>query len=406
MNEKEERKRIRRERVRRRLDNNLPQETTVQISTIGETDDKCNTEKSKGETQTVDSFAFLVKKKREGLEAVTSFRVDVITCENGRRLQEEISQEQRFQCAKGDEEIENQIKEFDPLWESLMKLESPMDFLRDLEIIKDSYSDVLQKLDATINELKQQLVKKDEDYLSNLRRQADVTTKIQSAMDDSAMDLQKHYQNELMSIQDALLADRTTLIQCHLKALNEQVDKKAMRLENSLSDLGKRREEKLSIFKYNHEEAAQNYIELKTNLHVHVNKLESDLAKSRAIFHINSDQLEYNLRATTAKNAENEDKIKKRKKRIVLYKEELSKELDQSKSSSLREKRKNDVLNQDCIRLEGQYNNLLSKLHRFEMVEGQKYASAAAMHQDEIDIISSRILKAKKEVASHFTNKR
>ena len=110
-------------------------------------------------------------------------------------------------------------------------------------------------------------------------------------------------------------------------------------------------------------------------------------------------------RSTAANNTGGEEKIKKRKKRIALYKEELSKELDHSRASDIQEKKKNDILSQDCRRLEGQFNNLLSKLHRFEIVEGQKYSAAAAMHEEEINVLSERISNAKTEVASDFTER-
>lgn len=401
MNEKEERKRIRRERIRRRFDNS-PREAS-QLSPVSES----KSEKEKSEIQILESLAILVKKKKDNLNAVTQFRVDSTQNETERRLEEEASREKRLKMSElgGSLDTNDEIERFQVSWESLIHIDKPLNLFGEMTNIKSSYGDVLDRKDIIINELKKELIEKDEAYLDNLRKQSDVTTRLQFSMDNSMQDLQTHYYNELKSIEDTLIDDRTIRIQSQLKILNDLVEIKAKRLEYGLEELMKRREEKQSVVLCSQDKTAQVYNDLKSNLHAQVNRLECELAISRATYQANSDQIEYNQRSTAANNAENEEKIKKRKKRIAFYKEELSKELDQSRASDVQEKRKNDILNQDCRRLEGQFNNLLSKLHRFELVEGQKYSAAKAMHEEEINLFLKRISSAKTEVASDFAER-
>lgn len=399
MNEKEERKRIRRERIRRRFDNS-PQEV-AQLSPVSESKSK----KENSEIQVLESLAFLVKKKKDDLDTVTHFRVDSVQNETDRRLKEEEFRERRYQISEPNGKIDtnDEIERLQLSWESLLQIDKPLDLFGEMTSIKSSYNHVLDQKDTIISELKKQLIEKDEAYLDNLRKQSDITTQLQFSMDNSMLDLQTHYCNELKSIKDTLVDDRTLRIQSQLKMLNELVENKAKHIEYGLEELMRRREEKQNVLECSQDKTTQVYNDLKTNLYAQVNKLECELAISRAIYQANSDQIEYNQRSTAANNAESEEKIKKRKKRIALYKEELSKELDHSRASDVQEKRKNDILTQDCRRLEGQYNNLLSKLHRFEIVEGQKYSAAAAMHEEEINALSERISNSKVEVANDFT---
>jgi hypothetical protein len=403
MDEKEERKRLRRERIRRRYDNS-PREST-NLSSVDESINKNAKEKS--EQQIVDSLARLVKRKKEGLDTVTRFRINVVKCETERRLTEELCREERYllsqqkkDCDKNDNNTQKELS-----WESLVNIDNPMELFEAMEKMKSLYNNKFRKSDVVIENLRTKLIEKDEAYLENLRRQNRVITDLQSSMDDTKQDLQVHYYNEMKSIEEALVDDRASRIENQLTTLNELVKNKAKTLEQSLEDLMKRREDKQNITVCNQDNATRAYNDLKSNLYAKVNKLECDLAISRGMYQANSDQIEYNLRAISAKNTESEDKVKKRKKRILMYKEELSKELDQSKASDVQEKRRNDVLDNDCRRLEGQYNNLLSKLHRFEIVEEQKYSAAEAMHQEEMNTLSMRILNAKEKVTSDFSRR-
>ena len=404
MNEKEERKRIRRERVHRRLDKKSGK--AVRLSPIGETEHTKTIEKGKSELQVQESLGFLVKKKQDAIRTVTQFRVNDLNHENKRRLLEQKSQVERSKLAQSlKDNVHADIMRTETSWEELTQINNAMDLFQGMEQAKQGHVHVSNKMDEFIEVLRQQLIGKEEDYLLNLTHQSDVTTQLQVAMDNVKMELQNNYLNELKSIQETFVDERANKVQTHLKALNDLVDKKTLLLANSLKGLVMRRDEKLNIIKQNQDETASTINDLKASLHAHVNSLEIDLAISKSMYHTNSDQLEYNLRATAARISENEDKIMKRKKKIIQFKEELNKDLKVSKEIDLKERRKNVSLNQDCSRLEGQYNNLLSKLYRFEMVEGQKYTAALAMHQDEINQLSNQILDTQREVSSHFSQR-
>ncbi len=110
----------------------------------------------------------------------------------------------------------------------------------------------------------------------------------------------------------------------------------------------------------------------------------------------------YKHREAESKNAESEQKIKKLKKRSLQLKELVADELDKTQRYEERQVKRNCSLEADCRRLEAQYTNLLSKLHRFEVLEDQKYSAAVSMHEEEINIISKRIQSTRAAVAEHF----
>ncbi len=117
---------------------------------------------------------------------------------------------------------------------------------------------------------------------------------------------------------------------------------------------------------------------------------------------VSADQVAYKHREAESKNVESEQKIKKLKKRSLHLKELVADELDKTQRYEEKQLKRNCSLEGDCRRLEAQYTNLLSKLHRFEVLEGQKFSAAVSMHEEEIDIISKRIQSTRASIAQQF----
>jgi hypothetical protein len=403
MDDKEERKRIRRERVRRRLEK-APQEV-IPLATVSDQDNDNNVafKRNKSDTQILESLEFLIKQKEESLDNVTSLRVAVINSENERRIRDHLSSEQRHQTKQSLEKYsKNSINGLQLSFRSMIEYDNNSDLLKDIMNARDTYNKTTGEMEDIISQLKKQLMHKDEEYLANLRRQSEVISQIESLTEKTRLTLQSNYHNQLASIQESFFDGRRNRIKDQIKALDDFMGVKGRRLQQSLEGVVSRREEMQRILNRNQDKTMQVYTGLKASLYTQVYRLERDLSISKAMYDTNSDQIEYNQRAIAEKNLESEETVKIRKKKIVMYKETLSKELCHSKETDIIQSKRNEILHQDCSRLEGQYNNLLSKLHRFEIVEGQKYSAAAAMYQEEIKRLIMKIAIAKNKVAHDF----
>ena len=401
MDEKQARIRLRRERIRRRYEDSLKESNDLSRG-IDERITSGVTETS--ERQIFESLQHLAKVKKDYLDSITSFRISVTRRENDRRVQEEIHRESRYQSTKQQNDVvqSSENETLKAQWDLLKEIDNPMEQFEAMERIQALYQHSLNSSDMILNDLRGKLIQKDEAFIENLRNQAINVNQLQETIDKTKLDMQTHYCDELKSIEEAFVDDRTSKMQNQANDLSLLVQNKMKSLELRLEELLKRRNDKQKIASQHQDEAIKTYNELKTSLYNQVNKIECDLAISKGMYAANSDQIEYNLRATVAKNKESEEKIKKKKKRITQYKEELNKELHRSKELEIEESKRNEVLDDDCTRLEGQFKNLMDKLHRFEIVEEQKYFAAEAMHQEDIIMLLKNMNASKKKILCDF----
>jgi DNA anti-recombination protein RmuC len=106
---------------------------------------------------------------------------------------------------------------------------------------------------------------------------------------------------------------------------------------------------------------------------------------------VNADQLQYDHKELASHNTEIESRIKKTKRCIIKLKEELNREFTDSKMVEEKDRKKIRCLESDCTRMEGQFNNLLLKIQRFEEQEEQKFNSSYAMHDEESKVLERKI---------------
>jgi hypothetical protein len=95
--------------------------------------------------------------------------------------------------------------------------------------------------------------------------------------------------------------------------------------------------------------------------------------------------------------------MKKRRKRISQFKEQLRQEVNRFRITDNQDTKKILTLETDCKRLESQYRNLVSKLHRFELLEDQKYQSAMSMYKEEESNLKARMKQSNISISKLLT---
>ena len=74
--------------------------------------------------------------------------------------------------------------------------------------------------------------------------------------------------------------------------------------------------------------------------------------------------------------SENEEAVKKQKRRIMKGKEELNRGLDDKYQAKAKGIRQNELLEGDCERIEKQSSGLKEKFERFKISDDDKYRAA------------------------------
>ncbi len=406
MSAREDRIRRRREIIQKRCSENATKgDQDDKDSTTSESIEKdSNNECLKSEQQIAESLSQLKRRKDNHIQDATSIRVKVDREENVRRIERESYRSKINEKAKAvlkqNLNIDGSTKiDWDALDPGTVELK---EIYNNMEKIKNNYDEILAEKDCLIEEFRLELKQQDQLYLESLKNQEETIDRTREMTSKQISAIKTFCDDELKAIDESFQEDRRHLIQEHAAHLKSLAAKKRSAADESLRAASDRKDEKEKKILDAHDAVNAEYNALRDKLQDQVAQLEREWSVSRGLYLVSADQIDYDHREIETKNSESEQKIKRNKKRIIQFKEELNRELDKTKTTEQKETKKNDSLELDCRRLEGQYRNLLSKLHRFEVSEDQKYYSALSMHKEEATTLSDRIRKVKDEIMGLF----
>lgn len=405
MSEKKERIKRRREIINKRLHEKavIAGETNKEVAAIENS--SSDDEVLKSDQQIAESVSQLQRKKENHTRDVTSTRVKVNKEESLRRICHEIKRREIIEKARDGGKQENICDSagIETNWDDITHNEDIRNVHNTMKKIKETYDDIIEKKNSLLEDFLCQLKQQDHTYLESLRNQTDTINHARELSTKQISAIKAFSDQELKSINEAFRDDRRNLINDHSAHLKSLADKKRSLIEQSVKTLELRNLDREKKIGNAYDEVNKEYNALREKLQDQVVQLEREWSISRGLHMVSADQIEYDHREIETKNFESEQRIKKNKKRIVQFKENLNKELDRSKTTEKKDRKKNDCLELDCRRLEGQYQNLLSKLHRFELSEDQKYYSALAMHKEELTLFSSLISNTRIDIKDIFS---
>lgn len=357
----------------------------------------------KSEQQIAESVSQLRRRKENHIQDVSSTRIKVNHEESSRRIQHEHKRSEIIEKAKAGQKLnaEDVLIEID--WDTLDQDAIDLKEIHDtMKKIKSNYDEILAEKDSLIDDFREELKQQDQLYLDGLRSQERTIDHTREMTTKQISAIKAFGDDELKAIDEAFEEDRRILINeqsAHLKSLG---DKKRSAVKESLQTVDTRKDDNEKDILNAHDAVNAEYNTLRNKLQDQVAQLEREWSVSRGLYLVSTDQIEYDHREIETRNSESELKIKRSKKRIVQFKEELNRELDRTRSTEEKEGKKNNSLELDCRRLEGQYQNLLSKLHRFEVSEDQKYFSALSMHKEEATMLLNRIRNVRDQMMELF----
>ena len=405
MSEKEERIKRRRETIQKRRDNAGKVKADNSETTNSVTSPSSGHEHLKSEQQIVESISHLRRRKESLFKELSSIRIDVDSRENSHRIECESRRNDILKQTKegidiGNDDIAALSKHDKQDSDDIKETHETM------EMIRKKYNAILDNKDIVIEVFKKKLRDHDHDYLETLKKHESIIDNIRDLTMDQISVMQKLRVDELKSIDEAFREDRRALIEEHSINLKTLMEKKESIVVSSLDSIQNRMDEKEKRILQAHDTVSKEYNDLRDKLQEQVTQLEREWSVSRGLYSVSIDQIEYDHREIQSKNTESENRIKKSKKRIVQFKEELNRELDRTRTAEEEDSKKNSSFEMDCRRLEGQYRNLLSKLHRFELLEDQKFSSALSMHKEEAKSLTGRIEQVRNTTIDMFFDQR
>ncbi|XP_053988810.1 dynein regulatory complex protein 1 isoform X1 [Hylaeus volcanicus] len=381
-----ERKLARKLRIQRRLD---------ALSKQSKPEDERIEDITPIEKQVLDSINALEELAAEGTEVVSAVKVANDARELERR---KVMQETRDRLLAALEEEDKKCMEkyleISQKWPDILACKDPLDIHDELEAQNARCLEILDKKDALIAELKQELENADSMYAEEVKKQNEDIDVLVERMENQVHTMTKAYRHELMMVENVIESERKML-------LKTSQDKWETLLAKYKEDTVEAREKKKEIMlEYEEEmkkaitEHQEEFRRLKINFELEIQQLQQEVQNMKALCLMNVEKLDYNYAVLKCREEENIIVKNQQKRRINKLQDTMNSlkktytDLEESTRLEI-QKLTNEILKSQkaILDLEEKSNHLAS-------INDRKYMQIWDMNIDTANELVDKILTA------------
>ena len=252
---------------------------------------------------------------------------------------------------------------------------------------------IVEGKDRLIKEFQEELKRKDDDYSKKLKNEAFDIKDMISRMRSQLFTLRDQNFKELEDIQKEFENDRKK----HIEESIQKVDgcfQKHVDMEQSFAETRKKAEDefnkKIEDLRI---EGSKHYTQTKIELEKEIQNLEKCHEEMKALYQLNTEKLDYNLKVLKESKEENNTKqneLTKKERDLTDKLRKLKEEFDRADRSF---KESNKTLTQEYKRITQQFKDLQRKFKHFEKADLDKYNEIQSMNEDEVQKLKEKILK-------------
>ncbi|KAM6221120.1 dynein regulatory complex protein 1 [Rhynchocyon petersi] len=359
-------------------------------------------DQSKSHKQKEESRLKLAKLLLCGTELVTNIQVTADIREIQRRVEEEENKRQRL------EKLENEVKtsqdKFDEItakWEEGKLKKIPQDLWEMLNIQQLHCAGLIEDKNKLISELQQELKTKDDQYVKDLKKQADDICLLLERMEEQVKNLMKTFRQELSHIEKAFEVERQELLTSNKKkwewALQAHNTKE---LEYLLNRMKKVEEYEKQLNKQRIWDCEE-YTMIKLKLEQDVQILEQQLQHMKATYQLNQEKLEYNFQVLKKRDEES-TVIKSQQKRKINRLHDILNNLRSKYAKQIKQfQEENQSLTSDYKRLVMQFKELQRAMRHFAVIDAEKFREIWLMNEEEAKDLISRAIDVDRIICTH-----
>ena len=244
----------------------------------------------------------------------------------------------------------------------------------------------------------------DDDHQSSLLDHNENMNALKESIGSELMEVQEMLKEELETIEEAFVDDRTKLLESNRDEIaNLILEKSNLQLHHIQSSLA-RRDGNHGDIHAERSNARTEYARLKTSLEDQIHELEEKLEKAKSSHAMNGSKLDYNLRILSERKEEAAAIIKKQKKRLVRSKAKFNESRDRYWEAEKRADRQIATLSKDCKALDSRNQGLRTKFRRFETNDKGKYHALLDMHIEELSMLAKKIQRCAGAIAMQLVD--
>ncbi|XP_077264653.1 dynein regulatory complex protein 1 [Temnothorax americanus] len=385
-----ERKLARRVRIQRRLEA-LTKKTDAEDEEV--------VEKTLTERQILASSELLENLSVEGDEVVTSVKVANDARELQRRREaREIRRTLLRKLEEDDEECVRRYRVIDEKWSNILASKDPLDIHAEMEAQNAKCLEIMERKDAVIAELRQELENADLKFVTDQKSQNEDIDLLINRMDNQMNIMTKAYRCELSLINDVMESERKMLLE-NLSEKWEALYKKLR--EDSFAGLDRRKE----IMREYEEEMKKVVIEhqeefraQKISFELEIQKLQQEVQSTKALCFMNVEKLDYSYAVLKRREDENTI-VKNQQKRRINKLQDIINGLKKN-YTELEENTRLEIqrLTDQVIKAHKNILDLVEKSNHFTRINDKKYMQIWDMNAKNANELLDKILNADKVI--------
>lgn len=390
-NDQEERIAARRIRIQKRVE-------AARRAALGEDPNEkreVKEELSKSRKQIEESRLRLTKLKHDGFELVTNIRVAGDAREASRRNEEEDAK--RVRKERLEQEAKSGADRFEEItkrWESALQKEIPQSLHEMLMQQKTSCDGMIDEKNKLINDFQQELKSKDDQYVKDLKKQAEDVDLMIERMEEQIKNLTKALREEMKEIEMAFVAERNELMEQQKKKWEEKMLHRRDKEVEYMKNREKRVEDYENQLQHLRIQDAEEYNMVKIRLETDVQLLEQQLQQMRATYQLNQEKLEYNFQVLKKRDEENTITKSQQKRKITRLQDVLNGLRIKCAKQEKQYKDENAQLQEDYKRITEQFRDLQKKSRHFMQADANKFSDVWTMNEEELKDLVVKLLEA------------
>ncbi|XP_069829293.1 dynein regulatory complex protein 1 isoform X2 [Dendropsophus ebraccatus] len=341
-----------------------------------------------------DSRQRLSKLVNDGTQLVTNIQVAADARETQRRAEEE--ELRRLRVEKIDNEAKSSFEKFEEIskkWLLSGEKAIPQELWAVLNSQQQQCGQLIEDKNVLIGELQQELKRKDDQYVKDLKKQSEDISLLIERMEEQVRSLSKTYRQELLQIEKVFEQERRDLLSKNQKKWEQGMQQRRdMELESLMNRMRKVEEYEQQLQQLRVQDGEE-YNIIKIKLETDVQILQQQLQQMKATYQLNQEKLEYNYQVLKKRDEENTITKSQQKRKITRLQDVLNNLKIKLEKQIKQYREENQALSDDFKRIVEQYRELQKKLRHFAAVDAKKFHDIWVMNEEEMKQLVQKALE-------------
>ncbi|PIK61177.1 putative dynein regulatory complex protein 1 [Apostichopus japonicus] len=264
------------------------------------------------------------------------------------------------------------------------------DVLMQQKQLCDAMIDEKNKL---INDFQMELKAKDDQYVKDLKKQAEDVDLMIERMEEQIKNLMKAYRDEITQIEKAFELERRELLNGNKRKWDQAVQARGDQELDYMKQRDKRVDDYEQQIQHLRIQDAEEYNQVKIKLETDVQVLEQQLQQMKATYQLNQEKLEYNFQVLKKRDEENTITKSQQKRKLTRLQDVMNNMRIKLAKQEKQYREENQNLADDYKRITEQFKELQKKSKHFQATDTKKFYDVWCMNEEEVKQLAQKLLE-------------